>query len=191
MKFTNLDFVTLNKASGNEAWNDTFAYWLLVLHDASSLYAQDADEAQSVMAYQYDVEEQGNLDGEGPEGSLVPTIFAPIAPVTLALLWSPFSAAIEALGQPLHFDAKGGDTLAVFTPQVLPESFGLTSDERHFSFLLHHACARALNEKALVLLVGSPGWAYDSEDFLEKEPEVRKQMEDAGFVYTLRKPENA
>jgi hypothetical protein len=143
------------------------------------------------MAYRYDVEEQGNLEGQGPEGNLVPEVFVPIAPVTLALNWSPFPAAIAALGHPLHFDAKGGDTLAVFTPQILPEILGSTPDERHFSFLLHHSCARAFNENALVLLIGSPGWAYDSEDFLEKEPEIRKQMEEAGFVYTLRKPKEA
>lgn len=188
MQSANLDFTALHKAAGYEDWNDTFAYWLLVLHDPSSLYARDADEAQSIMAYQYDVEEQGNLEGEGPEGSLVPEVFVPIAPVTLAFRRSPFPAAVEALGQPLYTDSKKGDTLSIFAPRALSKVFGSTPDEQHFSFLLHHACARALETDALVLLVGSPGWAYDSEDFLEEEPEIRKIMADFGFVYTLRKP---
>ena len=190
MQSASLNFTTLNQAAGYEAWNDTFAYWLLVLHDPSSPYARDADEAQSVMAYQYDIEEQGNLEGEGSEGRLIPDVFVPIAPVTLALRWSPFPAAIEALGLPLHANVKQGDTLAVFTPQTLPEVLGSTPDEQHFSFLLHHACAYALKADALVLLVGSPGWDYDSEDFLVGEPEIRQMMDDFGFVYTLRKPQN-
>jgi hypothetical protein len=162
----------------------------LVLYNPNSLYAQDADEAQNIMAYQYDTEEQGNLECEGPEGSLVTETFAPVAPVTLALRWSPFPAAITALGRPLHIDAKRGDTLAVFAPQALPKVLGSTPDERHFNFLLYHTCTRAFNENALVMLVGSPGWDYDSEDSLKNEPEIWKQMKEAGFVYTLRKPEN-
>jgi hypothetical protein len=190
----NLDFESLNKSFDGELWCDTFAYWLLVLYDASSLYARDAYEAQGAMSYQYDVEEQGNLEGNSPEGRLIPDIFMPIAPVTLALRWSPFPTAIKALGQPLHIDIKQSDTLAVFMPQVVPETLGLTLDEQHFSFLLHHACVRALKENALILLVGTPGWSYDSEtseDFLMEEPEIRKLMEDIGFVCTLRKPKNA
>jgi len=191
MHLEQLDFDTLNQMTGLGIRNDTFAYWLLVLHDSSSLYAQDADQAESVMSYRYDVEEQGNLEGEGPEGSLVPEVFVPIAPVTLALRWSPFPAAIEALGRPLHADVNKGDTLAVFSPQVIPEILDLALDEQHFNFLLHHACARALKENALVLLVGSPGWAYHSQDCLEEEPEIRKRMKELGFVYTLRKPKSA
>lgn len=190
MQLETLDFATLNHMAGNETWNDTFAYWLLVLHDSSSLYARDAYKAQGVMSHQYDVEEQGNLEGEGPDGSLVPEVFVPIAPVTLALRWSPFPAAIEALGQPIHADVNRGDILAIFTPQILPQVLGSTLDKQHFSLLLHHACVRALKENALVLLVGSPGWSYDSEDFLEEEPEIRKLMDDLGFAYTLRKPKS-
>ncbi|GAA4495715.1 hypothetical protein GCM10023172_07870 [Hymenobacter ginsengisoli] len=183
-----LDFSSLNRDANAETWCDTFAYWLLILHDPSSIYARNADEAQSIMSYQYDVEDQGNLEGEGPDGKLFPNVFMPIAPVTLALRWSPFPAAMQNLGQPLHLDKHQGDALAVFAPQLVDEATASTPDEKHFNFLLRHACARAAAEKALVLLVGSPGWSYDSEDYLESEPEIRQLMHETGFIYTLRKP---
>jgi hypothetical protein len=189
MQLLQLDFATLNQQARYEAWNDTFAYWLLVLHDASNLYARDADEAQAAMSFQFDVEEQA-VDAEGIASNeeLIPPVFVPIAPVTLALRWSPFPAAVKLLGSPVYADNKRGDSLAIFTPQALPMPSGSTPDEQHFSFLLRQACTRAIKANALVMLVGSPGWDYEDDGLLAENPVSQQAMRDFGFVYTLRKP---
>ncbi|NML68085.1 hypothetical protein HHL22_23040 [Hymenobacter sp. RP-2-7] len=189
MQSLHLDFTTLNQQARYEAWNDTFAYWLLVLHDTSNLYARDADEAQSAMSLQFDVEEQAvAAEGVASNEELIPTVFVPIAPVTLALRWSPFPAAVKSLGAPVYADNKRGDSLAVFTPQTLPAAFDSTPDEQHFSFLLRQACTHAIKANALVMLVGSPGWDYDEDGLLAENPVSQQAMRDFGFVYTLRKP---
>lgn len=187
----NLDFATLNKDAGNETWNNTFAYWLLLLYDSQSPFARQAKEACTAMSFQHDIEDQAtdeeNLVGDS---DLIPAVLIPIAPVTLTLEWSPFPAAISALGNPLHLDTNGGETLTVFTPTADFEAPNATLDERHFGFLLQHACNRAVNTNSLILLVVSPGWSYVSEDFLEREPGIQGFMRNFGFVYTLRKPQS-
>ena len=184
-----LDFFALNRSAGNESWCDTFAYWVLTLQNPENPFAREATEACAVMSFQYDVEDQAQ-DKEMLIGdhNLTPAVFTPIAPVTLALRWSPFPAAIATLGQPTHIDINKGNALAIFAPSAKARGLGLTSDQKHFDFLLEHARNRAIQTNALVLLVGSPGWAYNSEDFLQGGPEIRKLMNDFGFVYTLRKP---
>lgn len=181
------DFAALNRDAGNEDWNTTFAYWLLLLHTPDSLYARDAAEACSAMSFQYDVEDQSTDVFSDEE--LIPAVFLPVAPVTLAFRWSPFPAAITALGQPLHSDSHKGRTLAVFKPTLENYPTGFTTDHKHFDFLLQHACSRAIETQSLILLVGEPGWDYTSDN-LADEPQIRERMRDAGFVYTLRKPQD-
>jgi hypothetical protein len=184
-----LDFNSLNQAFNGETWCNTFAYWLLVLNDPQSEYAQDAEEACAAVSFQHDVEAQAQgIETLIGDAELIPSVFIPIAPVTLAFRWSPFTAAIEALGPPLHVDTKSGATLAVFNPLPHPNANGSTADERHFDFLLRAVCERAIKSNSFVLLVGSPGWAYDSEDFIKEQPALQSLMREFGFVCTLRKP---
>ena len=184
-----LDFISLNKDYGGESWCDTFAYWLLVLHDPQSTYAKNAIEACAVMSFQYDVEGQvHNSEMLIGNSELIPSVFLPIAPVTLASRWSPFPAAIEALGKPLHVNTHRGKTLAVFEAGEYNLISGSTADEKHFGFLLQYAHNKSITSNSLLLLVGSPGWDYDSDGYLEESPEIQALMQDFGFVYTLRKP---
>jgi len=134
------DFAELNREAGNEDWNDTFAYWMLTLHVPEHPYARDADMACSAMSFQYDVEEQSTDLFSDEE--LIPSVFSPIAPVTLTFRWSPFPAASTALGQPLHFDSNKGKTLAVFKPTIENHPTGFTIDNQHFDFLLQHVCSK-------------------------------------------------
>lgn len=189
------DFETLKAASAgaNATWLTTFAYWIGVLADPTSGFAREAEESCAIMTHQYDIEEQALvLDDLRGSREIIPSVFHPVAPVTLALRWSPFPAALAALGQPVHFH-QGADarTLAVFRPVDAPEFPAATADERHFQFLLQHACERALRTKRWVLLTGSPGWDYESEDFLAESPDLQQLMADFGFVAHARKPTNA
>jgi hypothetical protein len=89
---TNLDFQTLASASaGGGSWCSTFAYWLGVLSDPQTNFARHADEACGTMSVQYDVEEQA-IDEHGLRSysDIIPALFHPIAPVTLALRWCRF-----------------------------------------------------------------------------------------------------
>ncbi|MBU6122857.1 hypothetical protein [Hymenobacter siberiensis] len=185
----NLDFDSLNKAHKSEYWCDTFAYWLLILKDPQNVFAKEAEEACAAMSFQFDVEGQAqNMEMLIGDAELIPSVFTPIAPVTLALRWSPFPAAIKALGSPLHFDVKSGESLAVFNPITQPKVASFSPDEHHFAFLLQHVCSRAIQSSALVLLVGSPGWDYESEDFIDEQPDLQNLMRELGFAYTHRKP---
>ena len=145
------------------------------------------------MSCQYDVEEQATeLDSLRGYREVIPSIFHPIAPVTLALRWSPFPAACAALGQPIHTDRGDfAQVLAVFRPSDAPTFPATTADERHFQFLLSHSCERAIRTKRWVLLAGSPGWSYTSEDYIADDPELQQLMADFGFVFYARKPANA
>ena len=188
------DFETLKAASaGGGSWVSTFAYWLGVLSDPSAKFAREADEACAAMSYQYDVEEQATeLDSLRGYREIIPSIFHPVAPVSLALRWSPFPAAFAALGPPVHTDRGDfGKALAVFRPVETPTFPATTPDELHFQLLLRHACERAIRSKRWVLLAGSPGWSYTSEDFIAEQPDLQQLMADFGFVFYARKPANA
>ena len=192
------DFETLKAASvgafvDGGCWVTTFAYWLGVLSDPSITFARDADEACSTMSFQYDIEEQAtDFDGLRSNHEIMPEVFQPVAPVTLALHWSPFPAAFAALGQPIHTDRGSyAKALAVFRPVEAPAFPATSDDERHFLFLLRHACNRAFHSQRWVLLAGSPGWNYTSEDLIAEKPDLQQLMSDFGFVFYTRKPVNA
>ena len=79
------------------------------------------------MSFQFDVEEQAqNMKTLIGDAELIPSVLIPIAPVTLALQWSPFPVAIEALG--LHLDTKAGKVLATFNPLAQQEVAGFNPD---------------------------------------------------------------
>ena len=193
MNEAGLDFATLNAQSAAPAYTSTFAYWLGVLSDPSAQVALDADEACAVMSYQFGSEEQA-VDEAGLRGypNIIPAILHPVAPVTLALRWSPFPTAIAALGVPVHLHrAEYGKVLAVFRPVESPSLSAETTDQLHFLSLLQHCSARASRSKRWVFLTGSPGWSYTSEDFIDKSRKLRQLMADFGFVAYARKPRTA
>jgi hypothetical protein len=187
------DFEALKAASfgADATWLTTFAYWLGVLSDPESKIARNGDDVGSIMSCQYDVEEQAfKLDDLRGNYEFIPFIFQPVAPVTLALHWSPFPAGFAALGEPIHLhQGKVAKTVAIFRPVERPSfASAKCEDERHFQFLLGHASERAMRTKRWVMLAGAPGWSYDSEDFIATDPDVQKLMADFGFVYFARKP---
>lgn len=145
------------------------------------------------MSYQYGSEEQA-IDEDGLRGypDIIPAVLHPVAPVTLALRWSPFPSAIAALGAPVHLHrADYGMALAVFRPVESPSFIAESADQRHFLSLLQHCCARAARSKRWVFLTGSPGWSYTSEDFIAESPDLQRLMADFGFVAYARTPGNA
>lgn len=186
------DFETLKAESFgvDAAWLTTFAYWLGALADPTSEFARDAEDSCAAMSCQYDIEEQAFvIDDLRSRPELIPKIFRPVAPVTLALRWSPFPAAIAALGAPVHIDRGAfSRILAIFRPVDSPALSAATPDERHFGFLLRHACERAFRAKSWILLTGAPGWAYESEDLITGDRHRQKLMADFGFVSQSRRP---
>lgn len=189
MNQNQLDFPTLNART---ACFDTFAYWLGILSDPSAPIALDAEEACSAMSYQFDCEEQAveekDLCGY-PE--IIPGILQPVAPVTLALRWSPFPSAIAALGAPVNLHQAGpGQVVAVFHPVENPAFAAETADQRHFLHLLQQACHRAKQAQRQVFLAGSPGWSYGAEDFIAGDRKLARLMKKFGFVAFARKPKS-
>ena len=185
-----LDFASLNAHSAAPACINTFAYWLGVISDPTAQIALDAAEACAIMTHQFDSEEQA-VDEAGLRGhpNIIPGILQPIAPVTLALSWSPFPSAIAALGRPVHLHrAEYGQALAVFCPVESPFFPADTPDQQHFLSLLQHCSARAARHKRRVFLTGSPGWSYSSEDLIVNSPELSLLMRAFGFVACARKP---
>lgn len=193
MEPANYDFDALKSASfgAGATWLTAFAYWLGVLSDPASGIARDGKEVGSVMSCQFDLEEQAcELDDLRSNPDFIPSIFQPLAPVTLALRWSPFPTALASLGEPIHIHSgKFAKTVAIFRPvERLAFSHASNGDERHFQFLLGHANERAIRTKRWVMIAGSPGWSYDSEDLIAGDRELHQLMAEFGFVYFARKP---
>ena len=180
----NLDFDSLRLEFAAPKSCTTVAYWIGVLTNVRSKIATDAEEACAVMSHQHDVEEQDNFCSF-PE--YIPTVFRPIAPVTLALKWSPFPLALAIMGEPFSFDStSSGNRLFIFRPEMIKrmEPFGC-ADIRHFQFLLAAAIQSAKSNE-YILLCGSPGWSYNSPEHIYGS--TRRMMKDFGFVYQRRKP---
>jgi hypothetical protein len=191
INLTEYDFERLRQVSaGGGGWITTLAYWIGILSEFSPEFTCDAYDASLAMGYQYDVEEQANdADALVAFRDIALPNFLPIAPVTLALRWSPFPAAMMALGPPAFAHCgKYGSILAVFHPIENATFPATVSDERHFRFLLSHACHRGLDSDGCVLLAGSPGWSYESEDWIAAQPDLQHLMAEFGFVSLSRKP---
>ena len=191
MKIEELDWTTLHaNYMRGASWCTTFAYWLGVLFDRESGFAKSAEAAQNAMSYQHDVEEQAyELDHLRGDEELIPSIFMPVAPVTLALEWSPFPAIGSALGEPVFSDSGNYSKVsAAFHPAVDPSFAASSDDERHFLRLLRGASVRAAEQDALVFMVGSPGWSYKSRDHIASDDQLRELMSEFGFVATVRHP---
>lgn len=195
MNSSQFDFPTLKNASfGADAdWLTTFAYWIGVLNNTDSEFSKNADESCSVMSYQYNREEQAcSLNDLRSYPDIIPSVFMPVSPVTLAQNWSPFPAAIDSLGIPVTIhQAEHGKVVAVFRPIEALHFNPTTPDEFHFKFLLEHACLKAFKAKEWVLITGSPGWSYNEEDYISENHKLKKLMTKFGFITTLRKPQNA
>tara|TARA_B100001971_G_C18002008_1_gene437825 strand:+ start:60 stop:662 length:603 start_codon:yes stop_codon:yes gene_type:complete len=178
------DFESLRTEFAAPSSCTTIAYWIGVLTNTCSKISTDAEEACAVMSHQYDVEEQDNFCSF-PE--YIPTIFRPVAPVTLTLKWSPFPLALDVMGEPVTADAaKYGNRLFVFRPEKKKriDPFG-SADIRHFLFLLESAI-QSTGPNEHILLCGSPGWSYTEPDHIYGS--TRRLMKDFGFVYQRRKP---
>ena len=170
----------------------SFAYWILVEKQTLAEGELDLAELQSFMAYHYDSEEQAYE----PDSILDDERFKklqPIAPVTLAERWTPFSMCCEALGDPvLKMRGEGNHSAAMgvwdstylggFEPQDRSEH------ARHFVFLLRLACSLAEEIKGRIVIFGSPGWSYShwkNEAFM-MNPDTAILMHKAGYFYTDR-----
>lgn len=145
------------------------------------------------MSYHFDVEEQAytpKMLNSRPD--LIPKYLTPIAPVTLAQRWSPFPLAASILGEPEHHDATepcyGQAAFAVWTPRYLGADRipTATIDEAHFVFLFRLAASAALASKSKILLVGSPGWSYESAAEQYMNPDTAVMMHNAGYLFTER-----
>jgi len=149
------------------------------------------------MSYHYEAEEQAyELRMLYSNKDLMPSIFRPVAPVTLAFKWAPFELARTILGTPLQEEKStesAGSVMVLWEPQYLgrwaPEN--LSVDARHFAFLLRLACSAAKSQKGRLLLVGSSGWSYGSwrDKFFMMNPDTALLMHEAGYLYTDRIPQ--
>jgi hypothetical protein len=172
----------------------TFAYWVIVEKKPLPKNSGTLDSLKSWMSYHYDLEEQSYTPKMlRTNKELIPKFVRLIAPVTLAERWTPFSQAIEILGQPLRAErGEGSNSSAIctFEPQFLgrcqPED--RSEHVRHFVFLLRLACSVALQEKGRVTIIGSPGWSYRTwkDDFSMINPDTALLMHEAGYLYTDR-----
>ena len=175
---------------------DTFAYWVLVLKKLLPRKCASVDYVKSLMSRHYDIEEQAYTPRMlRTDKKLFYSYLQPIAPVTLALKWSPFALARSALGTPIRRE-KGSGTrspaLAIWKPKYLGawEPKDLAEDHRHFVFLLRIACSAAIAAKGRILLVGSPGWSYSNwREERMMNPGTVLLMHEAGYVYTDRMPQ--
>ena len=172
----------------------TFAYWVIVERKTLPKDAGTLSALKNWMSYHYGIEEQAYTPKMlRTNKELLPKYVRLIAPVTLAERWTPFSQAIEILGQPIRAERDGGSyssAMCTFKPKFLGPCQPKDRSEhaRHFVFLLRLACSVALQEKGRVTIVGSPGWSYQGwkDDFYMMNPDTALLMHEAGYLYTDR-----
>jgi hypothetical protein len=172
-------------------WQTSFAYWLCRLNKLPPPDVFSAENLKSAMGYHFEVEEQAHtLNMLNSPTDLIPKYLAPLAPVTLAQKWSPFPLAISMLGDPEFHGAseRSRSAFAVWSPRYLGKEKITTTirDEEHFVFLFRLAASAALEAKCRILLVGSPGWSYESAVDNRMNPDTALLMLQAGYVFTER-----
>jgi hypothetical protein len=172
-------------------WNNSFAYWLCRLHREPKPSEFTAERLKRAMSHHFDVEEQAYEPKQlNSPPDLIPKVLTPIAPVTLALRWSPFPMTHSVLGEPVVHARDREAVFAVWNPRYLgADSLQATSaDESHFVFLLKLAASAAIAGKSKILLVGSPGWSYSPAVGHFMNPGTALMMHDAGYLFTERVP---
>lgn len=151
------------------------------------------------MSYQFDVEEQTECTGWADLLSSDPRWrhrLRPIAPVQLALEWSPCPLAEQLLGTPfsqsVETDGFPGRCVAMVWHRRQLERIQRLShassspDERRFVELLGDAVLLARMHRCGVLLVAKPGWSYTHARPMK--PDIAQSMIRCGYVQTDRHP---
>ncbi|MBL8814413.1 MAG: hypothetical protein JNL58_00170 [Planctomyces sp.] len=172
----------------------TFAYWVVVERKPLPVEAASLDPLYHWMSYHYDAEEQASeLKSFNTSDQYTSDRIRIISPVTLAQRWTPYTLATRLLGTPLRKERGSGSyskAFGIWNAKVIDrDSLTPTSEhERHFVFLLGLACSVALRENGRIIIVGCPGWSYDSwkNDFRMMNPNVGLLMHESGYLYTDR-----
>jgi hypothetical protein len=186
---------TFNELSGADSdWCTTLAYWLGPY--SGTLDAQGLLGVAGAMSFQYDFEEQADVYGRAlPENEEWPKLFKPVAPVQLALGWSPLPWAADVLGDPTveavesstgtRMVAAGwaGERVAGVKTTVRHST---TADEKRFLGLLTVTVTRAQQGGKGLLIVAKPGWSYEHVHGVSRH--TARLMNKAGFVVTTRRP---
>jgi len=167
----------------------SFAYWVLVEKVPLPERLLDPKLLRQWMSFHYDIEAQSAFNSHK---EYLPKHFRIIAPVTLALRWTPFTMARELLGEPDHVDREErsyGGVVGIWKPQDLIEVPPAqdTEDKRHFLFLLRLASFLATEGKGRITIIGAPGWSWkhcQQKSFIVSR--VALDMHKAGYLYTER-----
>jgi hypothetical protein len=187
---------TFEELRGTATWNTTLAYWV-----GNYRGPDEPGELLSlarVMSLQYDFEAQADRHGRVfPEDNDWTTRFAPVAPVQLALGWSPVPRAIELLGAPAveAFELEG-DTHTVTCAWAPPSDLKVTArrlraarptspDDKRLVELLTATAMRTHAKASRILLVARPGWSYERAGIIT--PRTESLMKRAGFVVADRR----
>ena len=187
---------TFDEIRGNCEWVTTVAYWIGTFR-RRQIDSEGLLIIGSAMDYQYDVEEQADCFGMPfPEDASWRPFISPIAPIQLALRWSPVPLAIEVLGEPcceVNETDEDDRTLAVLfwnKSQIadahLPSEQSVLTDMRRFIGLLGIAIARGREKGRGLVLSAKPGWDYYTVYRISDES--RSIMEQHGFLVTDRRP---
>jgi hypothetical protein len=176
----------------------TLAYWL-TLTRAWRIDEATRDQLKNAMSYQYDIEEQMECTGWAELLSSDPRWqrrLRPIAPVQLALEWSPCPLAETLLGAPcsqsISTDGLPGRRVAMVWHRRQLERIQRLShashapDEQRFVELLGDAVLLARMHGCGILLVAQPGWDYKRARPMKLN--IAQSMIRCGYLQTDRHP---
>nr|WP_143547903.1 hypothetical protein [Rhodopirellula sp. SM50] len=173
-------------------YEKTFAYWLCAI-DRGVLEIPPLTELISAMRSQCDIEEQAvHVDRFDAIHKFSPGILRTLAPVSLAIRWSPFPTAVEMFGDPIHQKFQKDDhrafACAVWRPEKpdKPATAPINVHEQHFRALVPLLVDRVNQQRCDLFVAGMIGWEYDTERDCPISPETEKAMSDYGYVYTQR-----
>jgi hypothetical protein len=184
----NVSELQVPKSAG---YRTSVAYWFGFLKQDLPSDLLEAKRLKSCMTLHFDREEQAWDENHIKSGLHdIFDYFQPIAPVSLAELWSPFPMAIQLLGKPIH-SGTSEDSWPAYAVFAVPEEPARRSSPssvhaKHFARLTN-LCITAAKERhsSQILLVAMHGWSY--RDARRMTTHVRNIMGFAGYRFAERR----
>ena len=139
------------------------------------------------MSLQFNTEDQAVSGADLYSDPLMPDFIWPLAPVTLARLWSPIPMAVETLGAPiLQSVSSGGEAVVIWRRRSADVAIDAgPPDISFFQRVLKALLTVEATEHDCLALVASVGWSYDAPRLGHAQ---RSLMKKHGYIETRRRP---
>jgi len=148
----------------------------------------NASDWKSKLRFQIEMEGQAVQDSDFLTDERMPTAIAPVSPVSMARLWSPFPLAVHLLGRPISSGIHESTCFGLWPKGKRDiEIEKRESDVSFFQTLLRGVLHHPSDHDGVALVV-SIGWSYDNDSKFDGfQKRIMKRL---GFIETRRHLKN-